>query len=275
VIRRPRSLLALVAALAALSCGHRVCAQGAPLPEPLFNETITDVEGDEVGEFELEINLLGMRALHRGGYELQTSAEIELLVLPRLGLLIEPGVSRGVERAGAGADYLFGVNAGASWKLIQDVQHAFHLQAELTARLPFDVSRASEPGESALPLSADLRSALRRGAWTLRGSVGVEAGGRAAHVPMRGSLGLYLPLGDDRNGFWGVEADADGGRERPFLVALNLVPSLVSLGLPFKIGIAVPWAIGVRSGEPALGLLLRLFIESERELHYEQTGPRT
>jgi hypothetical protein len=73
----------------------------------------------------------------------------------------------------------------------------FHLQGEVDGRLPVDTSTVVEPGESPLPLSFNLRSGLRRGAWTLRNSLGVSAGGQAAHVPLRahGSPGVALSHG--------------------------------------------------------------------------------
>jgi hypothetical protein len=86
---------------------------------------------------------------------------------------------------------------------------------------------------------------------------------------------VYTPFGSsDRYGFLGIEADADGGRQHPIVVALNLVPSLAPLGLPFAIGLGVPWAIGVRSTEPTLGVLVRLFFESAREIEYGEKDAR-
>jgi hypothetical protein len=219
------------------------------MPEPLFNETMTDVDGDEAGEFELELNGSRFQSLRRGAYAMQASLEGE----------------------SAESHNLLGINGGISWKLIQDFQHDFHLQAELGGRYRLDPSVATDPGESALPFVLDLRTGMREGRWTFRGSFGAEAGGTAAHVPVRGSLGVYTPFGSsDRYGFWGIEADADGGRQHPIVVAVNVVPSLIALGLPFKIGLGVPWAIGVRGTEPTLGLLVRLFYESAREIEYGQ-----
>jgi hypothetical protein len=240
-----------------------------PMPEPLFNETMTDIDSTDAGEFELELNGSRFQSLRRGAYAMQATLEGEWLVFSRLGLFIEPGFSRSLDSTSAESHNLFGIAGGISWKLLQDFQHNFHLQVELGGRYRLDPSAATDPGESSLPFTIDLRSALREGRWTFRGSVGAEAGGVAAHVPMRASLGVYAPFGSsDRFGFWGIEADVDGGREHPIVVALNFVPSLIPLGLPFKIGLGVPWAIGVRTTEPTLGLLVRLFFESAREIEY-------
>jgi hypothetical protein len=241
------------------------------MPEPLFNETMTDVDSDEAGEFELELNGSRFQSLRRGAYAMQASLEGEWLAFRRLGLFVEPGFTQSLDSTGAESHNLLGINGGISWKLIQDFQHDFHLQAELGGRYRLDPSVATDPGESALPFVLDLRTGMREGRWTFRGSFGAEAGGTAAHVPVRGSLGVYTPFGSsDRYGFWGIEADADGGRQHPIVVAVNVVPSLIALGLPFKIGLGVPWAIGVRGTEPTLGLLVRLFYESAREIEYGQ-----
>jgi hypothetical protein len=105
--------------------------------------------------------------------------------------------------------------------------------------------------------------------WTLRASVGGQAGGPAAYAPVRASAGVFLPFGGSEVfGFWGVELDVDAARASPMIAALNLVPRLSRLGLPFKVGVAVPWAIGASATEPSLGLLVRLFVESESENEY-------
>jgi hypothetical protein len=249
--------------------GEEKPPEHAPLPEPLFNETMTDIDGDEPGEVELEANAFRRRALRRTAYAMQGTVEVEWLATRHLGLFVEPVFSQWLDVSGARAHDRLGLNAGASWKLLQDFQHAFHLQAELGARYPLDPSLTTDPGDSALPFALDLRAAFRRGAWTLRASAGAEAGGGFAHVPARASFGVFLPFAAcDRYGFWGIEADADGGRRYPAVVALNFLPSLIPLGVPFKIGLAIPWAVGVPATQPVVGVLLRLFVEGEREVSY-------
>jgi hypothetical protein len=157
---------------------------------------------------------------------------------------------------------------------VRDVHDDFYMQAELGGRYPLDATMNTQPGESALPFTFDLRAGFRTGLLTLRGSAGAEAGGAFAHVPLRTSLGAYVPLGaGGRFGTVGVEADADGGRRDPFVVALNVIASLIPLGIPFRLGFGVPWAIGVPSNEPALGLLVRLFVESSREVEFGSRPP--
>jgi hypothetical protein len=47
------------------------------------------------------------------------------------------------------------------------------------------------------------------------------------------------------------------------------MPTLVSLGLPLRLGLAIPWVVGASSDRPVTGLFLRLLFESEREQEYE------
>jgi len=243
-----------------------------PIPEPLLAETITDIDGREAGELELELNGLNWRALRGGAQKWQASLEGEFLVTARLGLRLEALYQRGrpVDTDGVRP---IGASAGASWKLLHDFRRDLHLQAEVAFRYPSDTAIAVEPGESPLPLVADLRAAWRRGRWTLRGSVGVGAGTAAAHAPFRGTVGVFAPLGpSERYGFWGIEMDGDAARRTPAVLALNLVPNLEPLRLPFRIGLALPWAIGARETEPSVGIFVRIFVESGREIAYGETG---
>jgi hypothetical protein len=56
------------------------------------------------------------------------------------------------------------------------------------------------------------------------------------------------------------------------LFALNLVPNLEPLRLPLRLGLALPWLVGGRQAEPSMGIFVRLFIESGREIAYGETG---
>ena len=52
------------------------------------------------------------------------------------------------------------------------------------------------------------------------------------------------------------------------MIALDLVPSIAPLGAPFRVGFAIPFAIGARATEPSTGIFVRVFIESARETEY-------
>ena len=247
----------------------------APLPEPLFTETVTDIDGNEAGEIEFEANGALLRARRGGAFAIDTSLEAEWIVLPRLGLRVEPTFALDRVNGTSASATEFGGSAGAALKVVQDFEHHFFLHAEVLARLPWDESSIVQPGDPARPLAFDLRAALRRGALTLRWGLGIGAFGDAEHIPLRASLAALTPFeSSGRFGFWGVEADVDGARTAPLVVAVNLVPNLVPAGIPFRIGLALPWAVGERDDRPSLGIFVRLFYESAREIEFAQSHPR-
>jgi hypothetical protein len=241
----------------------------APFPEPILTETVTDIDSNEAGEIELEANGSAFRARRGGAYGLDASLEVEWIVHPRFGVRVEPSLA--LERVDALPESTreAGLAMGAALKLLQDVERQFFLQAEVLARLPWDESAIIQPGDPALPFAVDLRAGIRRGPITLRWGVGVGAFGDAEHAPLRGSIAAMTPFeSTGRVGFWGVEVDADGARTAPVVAALNLVPNLVPTGIPFRIGLALPWAIAERETRPSRGLFLRIFYESSREIEF-------
>jgi hypothetical protein len=240
-----------------------------PIPEPILVETITDIDAPAAGEIELELNTSYQRARRGGAYELQVGPEIEWLATNRLGTMVE--VFGGREAAaGERSTNRIGASVGISWKLFHAFAHDFHLQAEARGRYPADLT-SSDPGESPMPASIDVLSALRAGRWTLRNSVGVSIGRAPAHVPVRGSAVLLTGFGgSQRNGFWGFEATADGARVAPFALALDVVPDLTPIGLPFRIGLVGSYSFAAPATIPSWGVFLRLFIESGREVEYDR-----
>jgi hypothetical protein len=239
-----------------------------PMPEPILRETATDIDGTEPGELELEASASMLRSRMGGAFDLELSTEVELLLTRHLGAKIEPSFEREAA-AGSSPDGNFLLSGGLSWKLLQDVQHDSYAQLEIQGRVPTNVSTFVQPGESFLPFSLDVRGGSRRGIWTLRDSLGVSAGGRAAHVPLQGSVGLFTGFEPTMHaGFWGVEVEADGARPNPVVVALDLVPSLLPAGVPLALGLSLPYSLGAEGTAPAYGLLVRLFFESEREREF-------
>jgi hypothetical protein len=243
----------------------------SPMPEPILTESVGDIDG-RAGEVEEELNASKWHAPTGGADEVAASAEVEWIATRRLGMRLEPGVVRSQD-ASLAQRTSAGVSGGLSLRLVNDYDKDFHLQAELGGRYPSDLFEGVEPGEAALPFTFDLRVGFRRGPWTLRAGIGGEAGGTPEHAPVRAGLGLFTPFGStERYGFWGVEVDADAGRRSPFVVALNLVPTVTPLHLPFRFGFAIPWAVGAESTQPAVGFFVRLFFEAEREIEYGETG---
>src|SRR5512140_1921153 len=142
-----------------------------PLPEPILTESVTDVDGAEDGEVEVEANASALRARRGGGYALDGSLEVEWLATRRFGLRVEPAV--GSERVGADTTRTsWGGSAGASWKLVQDWTRDVHLQVEAQGRVPADATASVGPADPALPLVLDLRGGLRTGLVTFRFAAG-------------------------------------------------------------------------------------------------------
>lgn len=214
-----------------------------------------------------------MRARRGGAFSVDGSLELEWLVTRRLGVRAEPTLSRDAD--GAPAVTAGGVSGGVSWKLLQDFQRRLHLDAEILARAPWETSPIVQPGDPALPLAFDLRGAFQPGLVTLRWSAGAGAFGQAVHVPLRASAAVLAPFeASGRFGFWGVELDADWARGAPLVVALDVVPNFAPAGLPFRIGLALPWTVGERDDRPSLGLFMRIFYESAREIAFAAPGAR-
>jgi hypothetical protein len=268
----PRRAAAL-AALATAEFGTAVAAAdergNVPLPEPLLTETVTDLDSNAVGELELEANGSIHRARRGGAYANNASLEAEWIMHPRFGVRIEPSFAWGREGTPLTPSREASVSAGAALKLVEDFERRFFLQAEVLGRMPWDESAIVQPGEPTLPFGVDLRAGIERGPITLHLGVGAGAFGPVAHVPLRGSIAVLTPFErSGRFGFWGLEVDADGARAAPFVAAANIVPNLVPIGVPLRVGIAFSWAIAERDDQPSLGVFLRVFYESTREIEF-------
>lgn len=247
------------------------------MPEPILTESVTDLDGTEAGELEFELNASTLRARRGGAYLHQGSLEVEWLVTKRLGLRIEPLASRGRDPGAVEAKTEAGASAGVSWKLFQDFAHDFHVQIEALGRVPWDqTSIIAQPGDPELPFVLDVRTGARAGWLTVRSGLGVGAGGSSAHAPVRASLALLTNFeASGRFGFWGIELDADAARDDPFVLALNIVPDLTPTGLPFRVGLALPWnLVGISSAEPGLGIFVRVFFVSGRESEFGRGPPK-
>jgi hypothetical protein len=276
-MRNPRPVviaLAATATFASSSTGAAVpVSAGEPLPEPILGETVTDIDGIEAGEVELEANGSVMRALRGRAYALDASVEIEWLFTRDLGLRLEPSLGRdadGVSSVGAG------LSGGLSVKALQDFERQVYVDVELVGRLPTPGDTpVVQVGDPAQPLAGDVHAGLRIGLLTLRGSAGVGAGGAPTGLPLRGGAAVLLPIDPSgRFGFWGLEIDADGARPAPAAIALNVVPNFVPAGIPVRVGLALPWIPGEQDTRPSLGIYLRIFYESAREIAFARRTSR-
>jgi hypothetical protein len=242
-----------------------------PVPEPIFGESVTDIDGLERGELEVSSDAGELRA-RRGGAALQLAGvEAEWLATRRLGLRVEPSLVRADD--GPGASHTdAGVGTSLAWKLVHDPVDDFYMQLEASAEWPRRAEGYSPPDEAGLPFALDLRGAWRSGPWTIRGALGGAAGGPSPHVPLRGSLALLR--GFDRSaraGFFGIEALADGTWISPVFVAPDVVADLAPLGLPARVGLALPWSPSAGDTQPSFGVYLRLIVEPLRDMSAE--GP--
>ncbi len=269
---RPRALLGLLlftCSLAALADVPTAGANRAPtavrtkLPEPLLSESITDLDGAEAGEIELDATgVSSFRRSTSGAW--QSSVEIEWRALERLGLALELGLGGTI---GSASSTVFAVRPAASFVIGHWPPLDFHLMAEVSANPLRDDAAENDPGEAAMPVSGGLRAGLRVERFTLRGFVGAGVGAASVHlVPLHLQGAVLYEFGAGSGlGFAGIEADSDWARRTQVTLAPNLVIRGGRLHLPIDVGLAMPWTIAARSSERSLGVLLRLMLEFDTD----------
>ena len=254
----------LVGVIAAetISADETSAPRHVALPEQILTESITDLDAVEPGETEFALNTQTLGAATGGARARQASVEAEWRATSHLGLRLEPSYASLVEE---GRSQEFGLQGALAWALVRDIKHDFYMQAEATGRVgesdkPFE----AQPGDFSLPFTAGIRTGFRFGNVTIRPGAGVEAGAAAAHAPIWGGVGVLYALGQEgRLGFFGLEMDADAGRRTPFIVAPNFLIDTQAIGLPFRVGIALPWVVGAAATEPLVGLYFRVLVRTE------------
>jgi hypothetical protein len=231
-----------------------------PFPEALLTESTTDIDAQEPGELELELNAGRLAARTGGATATFTSVEVEWRILQEVGVRLEPSYSWMASGAAASRDDAFGIAGAIALGLWHDRPREIHLQAELLGRTPETASaRVFEPGETELPLAADFLAAVRRGRWTVRATVGAEAGGSFAHAPLHTDLALLTGVvPDERYGFLAFEVRADWARREPFVLAPEIVADASPVGIPFRLGVALPVNVGVDAARAGYGVFVRL-----------------
>ncbi len=236
------------------------------MPEPLIGETITDIDGYEAGELEVDLAGVAQPARNGGAGAWSGSLEMEWRATARVGLGLEVGLRGPLGAAVAGGAQAVSLRPAASLVLLHDPAHDFHLMAEASAQLEEEGGLPSEPGDPALPARFGLRAGLRQGFLTLRAGAGLGVGsGSARRVPLRSGLAVLLGIGPaGRFGFAGVEVDADWARRTPLLLAPQLVVDAKTLGMPALLGLALLLRLDPESHEPRLGFLLRVMVEIDR-----------
>ena len=244
-------------------------AESVPLHEPIFTETVTDIDAEDGGELEMELNLSSYAARRGAEAQRRSSVELEYRAIRQLGFLLEPAVEQ--SREGATSRYRYDLDTGAALGLLHE--GSFYLQLESGLRIGSS-GRTEMVGDSGLPGHADVRGALSLGSLTMRSSVGAEAGGSPQTTPFRASLAALAGIGDGRCGFAGLELEVDGARRAPYGVAADVVADLTPLGLPFRVGVGLPLLLGAQRTSPSFGGYLRLFWVSAREVSREKAGDR-
>jgi len=237
----------------------------AKMPEPLLTESITDLDGSEAGEVEVDVNGSVLRRTTTGVRQWQSSVEVEWRALERLGLALDLGVGRVLDGA---ASPVMSVRPAASWVLMHSQPLDFHLMAEVSARISQDATEeVQDPGDGALPLSGGFRFGIRHGWLTVRTFLGAGAGSHSAHaVPLRAQAAVLAEFGrEGRLGFAGFEMDTDWARRTPLTLAANLILRGAHLHLPFDLGIALPWTPQSRYGDASVGVLVRLILEIDHD----------
>jgi hypothetical protein len=247
-----------------------MAADRPPLPEPLLTESATDVDAEEVGEKEFEANVATVGARSGGARATLASLEVEWRLLQEFGVRLEPSYARVVDPGGVTARDRFGFGGALALGLFHDFARDLHVQAELLGRTPESANeRVFEPGESELPLAADVVSAVRAGFWTIRATVGAEAGGSFAHAPLHTDMAALVYFANDwRFGFAGVEVRADWAREAPLVIAPDVVAITTPLGLPFSLSLALPVNLGAVPTATSYGIFMRLMLLAGRETEY-------
>jgi hypothetical protein len=226
---------------------------------------VTDIDSDEAGELEVELNGGSLRPIRGGEAVTSTTAEAELKVTPRLGARIEAGGALARDASGSQTPRFVG-DAALGYALLHDFDHDLHVQIEVSGRLPRGADDRGEPGDSTLPGTIDLRAAHRMDRITLRANLGVEGFGHAVHAPIRAGAAVLMGFArEERFGFFGVELDADAARRSPIAIAPTIVADMTPLAIPFVFGVAIPVMPEALGDAARIGLMARLIWVSERE----------
>ncbi len=237
-----------------------------PMPEPLITESITDIDGIEAGELELDVTGLLLRAPSAGSTAWAASLEVEWRATDRLGLALESAL--GLENGTSETGSLLDVRAGISYVLLHDLAYDFHLQLEGKVRVLGDTPETVagvDPGEPLMRTAFGLRVGWRTGAWTLRAGMGAQAFGDSAHaLPVWATLAGLVGLGPGgRFGFAGVDVASDWARRAPITVAPTVVAYVgPRFAAPLRFGLAFPWSPGGGGLPSSFAALLRVMYDA-------------
>ncbi len=226
-----------------------------PMPEPVLGESVTDIDGTQAGELEVDLTALVGR-----GSSWAASVAIETRVLDWLGLEAELGYSR-LSTAGQ-LDRELELRLLACLSLFHDFERGLHGQVEIGGRLFGDPDLGPNLGEPRAPISTGVRLGLDRRWWTLRLGLGAALGSGSAHeIPAWASATAFLNLGRDRWTSLGLDGEADWSRRNPFTLAPTLLVDGRILHWPGRLAVVAPYGFATGGADAWFGLVLRLIGE--------------
>jgi hypothetical protein len=241
-----------------------------PLPESILTESATDIDAEAAGELEYEANLTKLRARAGAAQETLASVEVEWRALRELGFRLEPVAAHLSDSGrGSGKDS-YGLGGALALGLLHDFVHDWHLQAEFLGRTSHhETARLFDPTDTELPYAANLLSAIRIGRWTFRSTAGIEVGGSYARAPLHTDIAILTGITrEERFGFLVIEGRADWARSDPLVLAPEYVADATPIGLPFRLGIALPINVGVAASGVSYGMFMRLVFLTSREAEF-------
>ncbi len=241
-----------------------------PLQESILTESATDIDAEAAGELEYEANFANLRAHAGGADETLASLEIEWRALRELGFRLEPVLAHLSDSGRATGHDSYGFGGAMAVGLLHDFVHDLHLQAEFLGRTSrHESAHMFDPSDTQLPYAADLLSAIRIGRWTFRSTVGIEAGGSYARAPLHTDIAILTGIArEERFGFLVIEGRADWARSAPLVVAPEYVADATAIGLPIRLGIALPINFGVAASAVSYGMFMRLVLLTSREAQF-------
>jgi hypothetical protein len=198
------------------------------LPEPIFVESVTDVDTSEAGELEVELTTAALSTAW------SMSLEAEYRVTRRLGFKLEAGLEHDAVLTPE-------VMGGVSFALVHLDSVGLHAQAVVYGRWPLSSEELAllDPSAPATWFAAGLHAAWQWRWLALRAEVTGGVGGQVVHAPLR--VNGALLLGDSMR-FIGFEALSDFARAQPLTLAFEgQVGQLLDDDVRLRVCVAVPF----------------------------------
>ena len=228
------------------------------IAEPLIGESVTDIDGTEPGEAEVDLTAMAARRLdasNAGTAELE--AEVKLTHRLGVNLLID---LNGDDGRPVGQVVL---SAGASYGLLHDYKRQFHLSLEANATLYGGVIGALKHNDFGAPYTVGLRAAWRHGWFTTRYGLGLALDGDR-NIPLFAAVAFVGEWGrHNRRSFAGIDIVSDWSSQVPLTIAPEVALGFKIHELPMRVGLALPLNIGYRREDFSVGGLVRIVFEIE------------